>query len=377
MKTSLANAPLAQAFPASELPIKKSLKNVTRTIAIGGGKGGVGKTIFAVYLAQELSRHGKKVLLVDSDFTSPCLHHFFQIQSKKDPLLDFEKSDKLELENSIAETEFYGIDVLFRYPRSLRVSESNLLIAAKLLRQVVRMDYDFVIFDLGSGLNETDIYFFLNASERIVIGTPEPAVLSENFRFLKICVLKKLEYILQKEADKLELIKTAYFENSDKLSDIIRTLINSAEANGAIKKELKKFQPYFILNLASSDEDIQTVKAVDLAMKELYGFGIEFVGSVPFMADFRLFMRKRDWQSIFKVFADRFSKLYKLIAEHGANGELDSSRYSGKLALKKLGDFVEPDTVICSKKCGLWSNCNYQLGGYPCRIKYIGYVHQN
>lgn len=46
-------------------PVQKSRQ--TRTIAITGGKGGVGKTTVALNLAIALSKQGQKVLLLDAD----------------------------------------------------------------------------------------------------------------------------------------------------------------------------------------------------------------------------------------------------------------------------------------------------------------------
>ena len=40
-----------------------------QTIAIAGGKGGIGKSCVAVNLAQSLSAAGRKVLLFDADFS--------------------------------------------------------------------------------------------------------------------------------------------------------------------------------------------------------------------------------------------------------------------------------------------------------------------
>jgi MinD-like ATPase involved in chromosome partitioning or flagellar assembly len=41
---------------------------MTTTIAVSGGKGGVGKTTIAVNLASWLARNGRQTLLVDADF---------------------------------------------------------------------------------------------------------------------------------------------------------------------------------------------------------------------------------------------------------------------------------------------------------------------
>ena len=54
-----------------------------RLWAIGGGKGGVGKSITTVMLGAMLARLGKKVLLVDADLGGSNLHTFLGIRSEE------------------------------------------------------------------------------------------------------------------------------------------------------------------------------------------------------------------------------------------------------------------------------------------------------
>ena len=46
-------------------------------IAIGGGKGGVGKSIVAANIAAGLAQAGKQVVIVDLDLGGPNLHTLF------------------------------------------------------------------------------------------------------------------------------------------------------------------------------------------------------------------------------------------------------------------------------------------------------------
>ncbi|MFX0095596.1 MAG: ParA family protein [Candidatus Hodarchaeota archaeon] len=48
-----------------------------KVLCLHSYKGGTGKTTIAVNMSLEFARHGKRVLLIDSDFRAPSLSHFF------------------------------------------------------------------------------------------------------------------------------------------------------------------------------------------------------------------------------------------------------------------------------------------------------------
>ena len=76
---SLANKEinLAHKMISSELNlVKDNLKEIKHVIAIHSGKGGVGKTFFAVNLAFALSKLGRRVGLLDADIDCPNVPKF-------------------------------------------------------------------------------------------------------------------------------------------------------------------------------------------------------------------------------------------------------------------------------------------------------------
>jgi flagellar biosynthesis protein FlhG len=57
--------------------------NVGRFIAVGGGRGGVGKSLVAVNLAVYLAQLGKGVVLVDGDAAGSNLHAHFALKAAR------------------------------------------------------------------------------------------------------------------------------------------------------------------------------------------------------------------------------------------------------------------------------------------------------
>ncbi len=64
----------ANPFETQRNLVKKNLENVNKVIAVHSGKGGVGKSFFAVNLASGLAQSGFKAGLIDADVDCPSCH---------------------------------------------------------------------------------------------------------------------------------------------------------------------------------------------------------------------------------------------------------------------------------------------------------------
>ena len=60
-----------------------------RLLAVGGGKGGVGKTFVTANLATSLARLGQRVVVVDMDLEGANLHTCLGVPSPQRSLADF------------------------------------------------------------------------------------------------------------------------------------------------------------------------------------------------------------------------------------------------------------------------------------------------
>ena len=81
-------------------------QNQTQVIGIGSGKGGVGKTTFAVNLATVLNTQGKRVLIFDADLGLANIHIAFKnrVEGTMVDVLEGRKTLKeivIETENGI------------------------------------------------------------------------------------------------------------------------------------------------------------------------------------------------------------------------------------------------------------------------------------
>ncbi|MEM4483865.1 MAG: cell division ATPase MinD [Candidatus Methanomethylicia archaeon] len=156
---------------------------LAEVFSIISGKGGVGKTFISINLAYALNNFNKKVLLIDSNITTPNVSIVLRVDRRGKTIHDFLKS-KIELEDAIFKTK-YGFDLI---PGSLQIED---LVDVDLDRLYflykVREKYDYIILDSSAGLGREAYSSIKAADETILVTTPEKAALMDALRAIKIC----------------------------------------------------------------------------------------------------------------------------------------------------------------------------------------------
>ncbi|MEE9384494.1 MAG: P-loop NTPase [Nannocystaceae bacterium] len=164
-----------------------------RIWAIGGGKGGVGKSVIATNLAVNLARSGQKVVIVDGDLGGANLDTMLGCQRPTRSLGDFFARRVPKLDDLAVAT---GIDNLL-----LVSGDSDTLGAAnpahaqklKLIRHLRAIPCNTVVLDLGAGTHFNTLDLYLASDVGIVVTSAEPTAIQNCFAFLKAITLRELE----------------------------------------------------------------------------------------------------------------------------------------------------------------------------------------
>lgn len=157
----------------------------TRSIAITAGKGGVGKSNFAVNLAIEMGKIGKRVVLLDADFglanadllcgLSPKFHlgHVISgIKELDDILLEVSENVHLVPGGS-------GIEELVNFSFSARTDTYRRL-------REMETGNDFMLIDTAAGIGAGVLDVLTSANEVVVVVTPEPTSVVDAYATIKV-----------------------------------------------------------------------------------------------------------------------------------------------------------------------------------------------
>lgn len=157
-----------------------------RLIAIASGKGGVGKTWFAITLAHALARAGGRILLFDGDFGLANVD--IQLGLLPGPDLSAVVAGTMSLAEAIRACEPGGFDILPGRSGSGALAALPPPTLERVLSGLAALGgrYDTVLLDLGAGLERGTRRLAAASDTLLVLATEEPASLTDAYAVLKL-----------------------------------------------------------------------------------------------------------------------------------------------------------------------------------------------
>ncbi len=177
---------------ALRMKMLKSQGQLSRSIAVVSGKGGVGKSNFSTNFSYALIASGKKVVIVDMDIGMGNVHILLGVTARNS-LKDYLEGNK-GIEEIINHTD-EGLDFISGGSGLDKVMEWSPNIFERLIEvfEYLQKKYDFVLFDMGAGATQSAIELIVAIDEVIVISTTEPTSITDAYSMMKFIYLKDPE----------------------------------------------------------------------------------------------------------------------------------------------------------------------------------------
>jgi flagellar biosynthesis protein FlhG len=226
-----------------------------RIWAVGGGKGGVGKTVIIANTAISLAQQGKRCVALDLDLGGANLHTVLGVPDPDRSLSDFLRRKVDSLADTMVPTPYPNLQFISGSKALLEIANPKFSQKEKLIRHITSLEVDYVLLDLGAGSAFNTLDFFLAADEGVLV-------------------------VLLADA-----IDKAMEEKVSRGIQSPRTLINNVlqinpEAGHALEEEARGFKPNIIVNQARKHDDHELGTDIVQACKDYFGINIRNLGHI-------------------------------------------------------------------------------------------------
>ncbi|HEX9886450.1 MAG TPA: P-loop NTPase [Longimicrobiales bacterium] len=267
--------------------VPASLARARRQIwSVGGGKGGIGKSILTASLGWQLARMGKRVVLVDADLGGANLHTCLGLPNPEHTLGDFIQRRRDTIEEILVDTGTPGLRLISGASDFLSAANIKHAQKVRVLNRIKGLDVDVVLLDLGAGTSYNIIDFFLISDISVLTVVPEPTSIENGYRFIKSALYRRLRAVAPNQGIR-EVIDAAL---DPKSPEGIRTPLDlldhverqDTEALALLRREMALFQPRFVVNQVRDNGDIPIGHQLVAACARHLGIRASYAGYVHY-----------------------------------------------------------------------------------------------
>ncbi len=251
-----------------------------QVVAVGGGKGGVGKSLLAANLGIFLATLNKKVIVVDLSLGAPNLHLFCGVPRPTRSLAEALIPGGAPLAELAVSTPVTGMRLIGGAADPAWVADLDLVAAQEILVAVRELPCDWVVLDLAGGMSAVVLEFFLGADVGVVAAVPDPTSVELMHRFLGAAFQHRLrQHGLGELADRHSAPRGGIVGPLEIYLDAVeQDEPHLAHLRGAILG----FAPQLVINSARSKHDMELGRAITSVGHRRLGVPIGYLGHLEY-----------------------------------------------------------------------------------------------
>jgi len=275
---------------------KRNLSRNAETLvyALGGGKGGIGKSFISSNLGLFLAKSDFKTLLIDMDFGGANAHTYLGVEGQGVSAKNFFQGDIEDLSTAVVPTKFRNLSLIrgaSEWDEDFSFTTQNLY---QFFNAARSLGFDRVVYDLGAGTGVETVEAFLDADIKLAVSTPEPISIENTYNFLKRVFYRSLQKCAEDHnfQDSIQAIMSRKKELGIKRpSDLLKHLnFKYPKIGREVIKHVLSHKPKIIINQCRSPRDQKIGNSLAHVSRQYFGQNVEFLGHIDY--------DNRVWQSI-------------------------------------------------------------------------------
>ncbi len=258
-------------------------EKAAKFIAVGAGRGGVGKSLVAVNLAVYFAQLGKNVVLVDADAGGSNLHaHFGLSAARVEP--DAREGGTAALRKALSATSVPGLWLL---PAAHDAVTPALTLRAgrkvRWLAALRALPAEYIVVDVGPGHGDLALDLMLNADVSIAVTVPEPPAIETTYRFLRALFRHRLRRSLARDKLRATILDRALAEMGvlPPPIDLVRKLAKTDKSIAEIAwAEAQAMRMQLVVNQTRVRTDTELGAWMSGLVSRHYGVALDELGHV-------------------------------------------------------------------------------------------------
>lgn len=267
----------------------------TKIWAVGGGKGGVGKSLVTANISICLALMGHKVAAIDLDLGGANLHTCLGIPVPEKTLSDYLTKKVKSIKDLLTPTPIENLSVISGAQDNMGIANLKQTQKSKILGHLRELDVDYIVMDLGAGTTFNTLDFFISADEGILVTLPEPTSIENTYRFIKAIYHRKLKMAedLLEIGPLIDQAMNSKIADNNTPADLINKIIElNPQMGQKLRNELNSLVPRLVINQVRTQADIDIGFSINIIGKKYFGIGLDYIGYLEYDASV--------WQSVKK-----------------------------------------------------------------------------
>ncbi len=261
------------------------MTSTTNIIAVGGGKGGIGKSVVCTSLAAGMALSGQRVILVDTDFGASNLHALLGINNPDHGFQDFFNADIIDPETLLLDTGISNLKFISGAgdnPGSANIDSDKV---DGIISFIKKLEADTILLDLGPGTNYNGIDFFNISTQGVVLTTPEITSVMKTFSFIRSALFRRISRAFQAYPEVQKMVDHSNPANADTESystGLLRSKFKESFPNYAenLNSLINNFKPCLVVNRVRSRKDLMAGDNLRKLIKKFLEVDVNYLGYI-------------------------------------------------------------------------------------------------
>ncbi len=267
---------------------------LSHIITVGGGKGGVGKSIVALNLASALAVQGRRVVIADMDLGAANQHLLLGIPCPGPGLQALLDKSVNEAKECLCDTPVPNLRLLAGTGGVL--GDANVMHFQKkaLVQKLRALEADLVFVDVGAGMGYDMLDFFDLGVRKLIVSTPQVTAIHDAYSFLKSAALRLLNLHVDKAIDAALLEPAMLSTGGEKVVKILARLKQTRpDLADKVFSEIDRFGACLVGNQVENANHSGVFGAVARTIREYLGLEVPVLACLPASAEIHESVNRR------------------------------------------------------------------------------------